>query len=388
MKLFDVYPVNDVNILKASGSYVWDDKGDKYLDMYGGHAVISIGHTHPHWVKRIEDQLEKIAFYSNSIKIPIQQQLAEKLGEVSGKNDYQLFLCNSGAEANENALKLASFFNGRKKIISFSKAFHGRTSLAVAATDNPSIVAPVNETDNVTFLPFNDEEALENYFNENGDDVCAVIVEGIQGVGGINVASEKFLQLIRVMCDKYGAVFIADSVQCGYGRSGKFYSHDYANVNADIYTMAKGMGNGFPVAGISIAPHIQPKYFLLGTTFGGNHLACAAALAVLEVIERENLLENALEIGDYLMEQIKKIDQLQNLRGKGLMIGFDVPTELKDLKKNLLSKHKIFTGEAKPNVIRLLPSLALSKSDADKFLDALRDEVSALSLREVNAAVS
>ncbi|MEO8109565.1 MAG: aminotransferase class III-fold pyridoxal phosphate-dependent enzyme [Ginsengibacter sp.] len=388
MKLFDVYPVNNVNIVKASGSYVWDDTGDKYLDMYGGHAVISIGHTHPHWVKRIEEQLEKIAFYSNSIKIPIQQQLAEKLGEVSGKNDYQLFLCNSGAEANENALKLASFFNGRKKIISFTKAFHGRTSLAVAATDNPSIVAPVNETDNVIFLPFNDEEALQTYFNENGDEVCAVIVEGIQGVGGINIASETFLQLIRELCDKHGAVFIADSVQCGYGRSGKFYSHDYSNVNADIYTMAKGMGNGFPVAGISIAPHIQPKYFLLGTTFGGNHLACAAALAVLEVIEKENLLENAIEIGNYLMEEIEKIDQLQNVRGKGLMIGFDVPAELKDLKKNLLSKHKIFTGEAKPNVIRLLPSLALSKSDADKFLDALRDEVSALSLQDVNAAVS
>ncbi len=388
MKLFDVYPVNDVNIVKASGSYVWDEKGVKYLDMYGGHAVISIGHTHPHWVKRIEEQLEKIAFYSNSIKIPIQQQLAKKLGEVSGKNDYQLFLCNSGAEGNENALKLASFFNGRKKIISFSKAFHGRTSLAVAATDNPSIVAPVNETENVTFLPFNDEDALQKYFTENGDDVCAVIVEGIQGVGGINIASEAFLQNIRALCDEYGAVFIADSVQCGYGRSGKFYSHDYANVNADIYTMAKGMGNGFPVAGISIAPHIQPKYFLLGTTFGGNHLACAAALAVLEVIEQENLLTNAIDVGNYLMEEIKKIDQLQNVRGKGLMIGFDVPAELKDLKKNLLSKHKIFTGEAKPNVIRLLPSLALSKTDADKFLDALHDEVSVLSQQQTEVAVS
>lgn len=388
MKLFDVYPVNDVNIVKASGSYVWDDKGDKYLDMYGGHAVISIGHTHPHWVKRIEEQLEKIAFYSNSIKIPIQQQLAEKLGEVSGKNDYQLFLCNSGAEANENALKLASFFNGRKKIISFTKAFHGRTSLAVAATDNPSIVAPVNETENVTFLPFNDEEALQKYFNENGDEICAVIVEGIQGVGGINIASETFLQNICDLCDKYGAVFIADSVQCGYGRSGKFYSHDYAHVNADIYTMAKGMGNGFPVAGISIAPRIQPKYGMLGTTFGGNHLACAAALAVLEVIEKENLLENAIETGAYLMEGIKKINQLQNVRGKGLMIGFDVPAELKDLKKNLLSKHKIFTGEAKPNVIRLLPSLAVSKSDADIFLKALRSEVSALLVEHTSVAVS
>ena len=382
MKLFDVYPVNDVNIVKALGSYVWDDKGVEYLDMYGGHAVISIGHTHPHWVQKIEEQLEKIAFYSNSIKIPIQQQLADKLGEVSGKNDYQLFLCNSGAEANENAFKLSSFFNGRKKIISFSKAFHGRTSLAVAVTDNPSIVAPVNETENVIFLPFNDKEALKNYFTENGDEVCAVIVEGIQGVGGINIASPSFLQLIRKLCNENGSVFIADSVQCGYGRSGKFYSHDFAGVNADIYTMAKGMGNGFPVAGISIAPHIKSKHFMLGTTFGGNHLACAAALAVLDIIDDENLMHNAEETGHYLMEDIKKIEHLQNVRCKGLMIGFDVPEELKDLKKNLLVKHKIFTGEAKPNVIRLLPSLALTKVDADKFLSALRNEVSTLSMQQ------
>lgn len=382
MKLFDVYPVNDVNIVKAVGSYVWDDKGVKYLDMYGGHAVISVGHTHPYWVQKIEEQLEKIAFYSNSIKIPIQQQLADKLGGISGKSDYQLFLCNSGAEANENALKLASFFNGRKKIISFSKAFHGRTSLAVAVTDNPSIVAPVNETENVIFLPFNNEEALQNYFNECGDEVCAVIVEGIQGVGGINIAASSFLQLIRKLCYENGSVFIADSVQCGYGRSGKFYSHDFAGVDADIYTMAKGMGNGFPVAGISIAPHIKSKHFMLGTTFGGNHLACAAALAVLEIIDNENLMHNAEEIGNYLMTEIKKIKLLQNVRGKGLMIGFDVPAELKDLKKNLLVKHKIFTGEAKPNVIRLLPSLALTKNDADKFLSALMEEVSALLMRQ------
>ncbi len=379
MKLFDVYPLNDINIVKASGCYVWDDKGDRYLDMYGGHAVISIGHTHPHWVKRIEEQLEQIAFYSNSIKIPLQQQLADKLGEVSSKKDYQLFLCNSGAEANENALKLASFYNGRKKIISFSKAFHGRTSLAVAATDNASIVAPVNETENVVFLPFNDEEALQNYFDKNGNEVCAVIIEGIQGVGGINVASVSFLQLIRKLCNQYNAVFIADSVQCGYGRTGKFYSHDYANVDADIYTMAKGMGNGFPVAGISIAPHIHSKHFMLGTTFGGNHLACAAALAVLEVMQQEALMDNAIEIGDYLMNEIEKIKFLKNARGKGLMIGFDVPDELKDLKKNLLIKHHIFTGESKPNVIRLLPALSLTKKDADSFLNALRKEVNVLS---------
>ena len=362
MKMFDVYPINDINIVKASGSYVWDDKGNEYLDMYGGHAVISIGHTHPYWVKKIEDQLEKIAFYSNSVKIPIQQQLADKLGEVSGKKDYQLFLCNSGAEANENALKLASFYNGRRKIISFSKAFHGRTSLAVAATDNASIVAPVNETENVIFLPFNDEAALQNCFDKEGNEVCAVIIEGIQGVGGINVATESFLQLIRKLCNKYNTVFIADSVQCGYGRTGKFYSHDYAGVDADIYTMAKGMGNGFPVAGISIAPHIHSKHFMLGTTFGGNHLACAAALAVLEVIAKENLMNNAKQVGDYLFSEIGKIAELKNLRGKGLMIGFDVPPELKDLKKNLLIKHHIFTGEAKPNVIRLLAITVIDKS--------------------------
>jgi acetylornithine/N-succinyldiaminopimelate aminotransferase len=388
MKMFDVYPINDINIVKARSSYVWDEKGNEYLDMYGGHAVISIGHTHPYWVKKIEEQLEQIAFYSNSVKIPIQQKLADKLGEVSGKKNYQLFLCNSGAEANENALKLASFYNGRKKIISFSKAFHGRTSLAVAATDNPSIVAPVNETDNVIFLPFNDEKALQKYFDDKGDEVSTVIIEGIQGVGGINVATDSFLKLIRNLCNQYNAVFIADSVQCGYGRSGKFYSHDYAGVDADIYTMAKGMGNGFPVAGISIAPHIHSKHFMLGTTFGGNHLACAAALAVLEVIDVENLMANAEETGNYLFEEIKKITELKNLRGKGLMIGFDVPPELKDLKKNLLTKHHIFTGEAKPNVIRLLPSLALTKADADKFLNALRGEVAALTKKYAEAGVS
>ncbi len=388
MTLFDVYPVNDINIIKAKGSYVWDDNGVEYLDMYGGHAVISIGHTHPHWVKHIERQLEEIAFYSNSIKIPIQQKLADKLGKLSGKNNYQLFLCNSGAEANENALKVASFYNGRKKIISFSKAFHGRTSLAVAVTDNPSIVAPVNETENVVFLPFNNEDALVEYFDKQGHDVCAVIVEGIQGVGGINVASISFLQLIRKLCDEYDSVFIADAVQCGYGRTGKFYSHDFAGLDADIYSMAKGMGNGFPVAGISIAPQIQSKHFMLGTTFGGNHLACAAALAVLEVLEKENLMENAKAIGDYLFEEIGKISELKNLRGRGLMIGFDVPPQLKELKKNLLSKHHIFTGEAKPNVIRLLPSLALTKNDADKFLNSLRSEIHELSNKYKEASVS
>ncbi|OIR08324.1 acetylornithine/acetyl-lysine aminotransferase [mine drainage metagenome] len=378
MKLFDVYPVNNITITKAQGSYVWDENGVQYLDMYGGHAVISIGHTHPHWVKRIEDQLEKIAFYSNSINIPLQVELAEKLGKVSGKEDYQLFLCNSGAEANENALKLASFHNGKKKIVAFSKSFHGRTSLAVAATDNKNIVAPVNETDNIIFLPFNDEAALQECFEKNGKQISSVIVEGIQGVGGINIANDSFLKLIRTLCDKYNAVYIADSVQCGYGRSGQFFSHDYAGVNADVYTMAKGMGNGFPIGGILIAPHIKPKHGMLGTTFGGNHLACAAALAVLEVIEEENLISMAKQRGMYLINKLKSIDAIKNVRGKGLMIGFDVPEELKDLKKKLLFDHFIFTGEAKPNVIRLLPSLAITRKQVDEFLDALNDTIAAM----------
>lgn len=372
MKLFDVYPINDINITHAKGSKVWDDQQRQYLDLYGGHAVISIGHTHPHWVHRIEEQLSKIAFYSNSIKIPIQEELAHKLGEISGKKDYQLFLCNSGTEANENALKLASFHTGRKKIIAFSKSFHGRTSLAVAATDNPSIIAPVNQTDNIIFLPFNDTSALEETFKKNGNEIAAVIVEGIQGVGGINVAENSFLLSIRKHCDQNGAVYIADSVQCGYGRSGKFFSHDYAGVNADIYTMAKGMGNGFPIGGIIIAPHLKPKHGMLGTTFGGNHLACAAALAVLEVIEKENLIQHAEQVGEYLSASLKSISSLAGVRGRGLMIGFDVPDHLKNLKKNLLFKHKIFTGEAKPNVIRLLPSLALTMEDASYFIQQLK----------------
>ena len=340
MKLFDVYPINNIAIEKARGSYVWDDEGTQYLDMYGGHAVISIGHSHPHYIKRLTDQLNKVGFYSNSVRIPIQEELALKLGNISGKDDFQLFLCNSGAEANENALKLASFHTGRKKIVAFKKAFHGRTSLAVAATDNPSIIAPVNETENVHFLPFNDVQALETYFQQEGEKIAAVIIEGIQGVGGINLATPEFLQTIRKCCDQYGAVYIADSVQCGYGRTGKFFSHDFAGVNADIYSMAKGMGNGFPIGGILIAPSIKPKHFMLGTTFGGNHLACAAALSVLEVIESE-------------------------------------------IRKNLLSNQKIFTGEAKPNVIRLLPSLALTKSDAEHFITSLKKEIQSMTLKPV-----
>lgn len=375
MKLFDVYPLNNITITRAAGSRVWDDQDTEYMDLYGGHAVISIGHTHPHWVNRIETQLHKIVFYSNSIKIPQQEQLAELLGKVSGKNDFALFLCNSGAEANENALKLASFHTGRKKIVAFKKAFHGRTSLAVAATDNPSIVAPVNQTDNIDFLPFNDTEALVNHFSTHGNEVAAVIIEGIQGVGGINVADDAFLQAIRKQCDHYGAVYIADSVQCGYGRSGKFFSHDFAGVDADIYTMAKGMGNGFPIGGIIVSPKIPAKHFMLGTTFGGNHLACAAALAVLEVMEQERLMENSASVGQFLMQELQAIPEIGGVRGRGLMIGFDVPENLKNLKKSLLNDYKIFTGEAKPNVIRLLPSLALTRDDAATFIASLQSAI-------------
>ena len=368
MKLFDVYPINPINIVKGVGSLVYDDKGTEYLDLYGGHAVISIGHTNPHYLKRLEDQLHKIGFYSNSIEIPLQKELAEKLGHVSGKEDYQLFLCNSGAEANENALKLASFYNGKKKVIAFTGSFHGRTSLAVAVTDNPKIVAPVNETDNVLILPWCNETALEHAFRDY--EISSVIIEGIQGVGGIQVAPESFLQKIRSLCDINNAVFIADSVQCGYGRTGKFYSHDFSGVNADIYTMAKGMGNGFPVGGIIISPKIQPAYGMLGTTFGGNHLACAAGLAVLEVMERDNLMQNATDVGTYLIKEIRKFNQVKEVRGRGLMIGIELPPELSNVRKELLSTHHIFTGEAKPNVIRLLPALNLTRADADRFLTA------------------
>ncbi len=378
MKLFDVYPINDINIVRAKDSYLWDENGVQYLDMYGGHAVISIGHTHPHWVKRIEEQLNRIAFYSNSIKIPIQQELAEKLGKISGKNNFQLFLCNSGAEANENALKLASFHTGRKKIIAFTKAFHGITSLAVAATDNAAIIAPVNETDNVIFLPYNDEQALKKCFQKHGGEIAAVIIEAVQGVGGIAIADEFFLQAIRKLCDEHNSLFIADEVQCGYGRTGKFFCLDHAKVDADIYTMAKGMGNGFPIGGILIAPQIKSNHGMLGTTFGGNHLACAAALAVLEIIEKDDLIEKAKELGQYLMTKLKKFDGLQNIRGKGLMIGFDVADELKDLRKQLLQKH-VFTGEAKPNVIRLLPPLSISRKQLDEFIGIMNEAIEELS---------
>ena len=375
MKLFDVYPLNNIEIVKALSSNVWDAEGNKYLDLYGGHAVISIGHTHPHYVKRLTEQLNKVGFYSNSVIISQQMELADKLGNLSDKPDFQLFLCNSGAEANENALKLASFYNKRKKILAFKGAFHGRTSLAVSATDNPKIIAPVNETDHVIFLPFNDEQALEEAFKSFGSEISSVIIEGIQGVGGIREASKSFLQKIRSLCDQYDAVYIADSVQCGYGRTGQFYAHDYAGVEADIYSMAKGMGNGFPIGGISISPKFKPWYGELGTTFGGNHLACAAALAVLEVMENDNLMENAKEVGNYLINELNKIPQISEVRGRGLMIGIELSETYSNVKKDLLFKHRIFTGEAKPNVIRLLPALNISNEHADQFLTALKTEL-------------
>jgi acetylornithine/N-succinyldiaminopimelate aminotransferase len=371
MKAFDVYQINQIDIVKALGSYVWDRDGNRYLDFYGGHAVISIGHSHPVWVKAITDQLNRIAFYSNSIIITIKDQLAEKLGEVSGKPDYSLFLVNSGSEANENAMKLASFHTGRKKIIAFTNGFHGRTSLSVAVTDNPSIIAPVNETENAVILPFNDGNALEDYFKKHGDEVAGVIIEGIQGIGGIHIATDEFLQTIRRLCDHYGSVYIADSIQCGYGRSGKFFAHDYAGVDADIYTMAKGMGNGYPIGGIIIAPHFKAKHGLLGTTFGGNHLACASAIAVLDVIKNENLIDNANKMGIRLMENLAAHKELKNLRGRGLMIGVDPSEKVKEIRSTLLNEEKIFTGNAKPNVMRLLPSLAINNYEVTEFLTGL-----------------
>ncbi len=372
MKLFDVYPLMDLNIVKANGSYVYDEQDQAFLDLYGGHAVISIGHGHAHWKQRISGQMNKIAFYSNAVINELQTELAEKLAHISGKLDYNLFLCNSGAEANENALKLASFHTGRKKIVAFKKAFHGRTSLAVAATDNTKYTAPVNETENVVFLPFNDIEVLKTYFVANGNEIAAVIIEGIQGVGGIHVSSDEMLLAIRDLCDTYNVVFIADEVQCGFGRSGKFFSLDHAGVQADIYTMAKGMGNGFPVAGLLIAPKIKAQYGMLGTTFGGNHLACAAALAVLEIIEQDDLIKNAERTGDYLLQALKQIKGIEVVRGKGLMIGFDVPERLNNLKQHLFRQYRILTGDAGPKVIRLLPAMSINQEIADIFLQALQ----------------
>ena len=372
MLLFDVYTLFNITPVKAKGSWLWDITGEKYLDLYGGHAVISIGHSHPYYIKALTDQLKNISFYSNSVKNPLQEKLAEKLGRFSGYPDYQLFLCNSGAEANENAMKVASFVTGRKKIIAFKKAFHGRTSGAVAVTDNPKIVSSFNAGHDVVFLPLNDETA---FLEAIDNDVAAVIIEGIQGVGGILVPEDSFLILLEQQCKKNNILLILDEIQSGYGRTGKFFAHQYAGIKPDLITMAKGMGNGFPIGGVLIHGDIKPWPGMLGTTFGGNYLAGAAGLAVLDVMEKENLLANATQMGTYLMAELIGVNQVQKLRGRGLMIGFDLEAENQQVRNNLLSKHRIFVGEAKPNTIRLLPSLTLNKSEIDIFIDALKKEL-------------
>ena len=371
MKLFDVYPLIDVTPAKAEGSYFWDENGTEYLDLYGGHAVISIGHSHPTYVKYITEQLNNIGFYSNYVKIPIQNQVAEQLTKLSGYDDYTLFLCNSGAEANENAIKLASFHTGKKKIIYFSGAFHGRTAAAVACTDNPKIVAPVNQSENFVKLPFNDLEALENEFKTNSD-IAGVIVEGIQGVGGVQIPTTEFLQKIQELCNENNAVFIADEIQSGFGRSGKFFAHQHAGVTPDIISMAKGMGNGFPVAGILISPKFKASYGLLGTTFGGNFLACAATKAVLDVIKEENLLQNAQEVGDYLVSLLQNQKNIKEIRYQGLMIGIDLAFPCNEVRNRLVKEYKMLTGNAStPNTLRVLPALNVKKEDVKKFADAL-----------------
>lgn len=371
MELFNVYPLFNIEPEKASGSYLWDTSGTKYLDLYGGHAVISIGHSHPHYVQKISDQLQKIGFYSNSIQNPGQQELADKLGKLSGKDDFRLFLCNSGAEANENAMKVASFHTKKKKVISFTNGFHGRTSLAVAVTDNDKITAPVNETDNAHILPMNDIQALEKTLARSGNEVAAVIIEGIQGIGGIYMPDKVFAKRLRELCTQYNVMLIADSVQCGYGRSGKFFSHDYLDIEADIYTMAKGMGNGFPMGGVLIHPDIEAWPGMLGTTFGGSHLACAAGIAVLDVLEKEQLMENALEMEAYLRKQLDGHAAIKEIRGKGLMLGIELHQEAAPIRKKLLMEHRIFTGSSNNKyTIRLLPALNVKKEELDLFLEA------------------
>ncbi len=367
MKLFDVYPLFDINIVRGKGCHVWDEQGTEYLDLYGGHAVISIGHAHPHYVEMISRQAATLGFYSNSVINKLQVELAERLGRACGYDDYQLFLINSGAEANENALKLASFHNGRTRIVSFAKAFHGRTSLAVEVTDNPKIIAPVNACGHVTYLPLNDTEAMRAELRRG--DVCAVIIEGIQGVGGIQVPDTAFMQALREECTAAGAVLILDEIQSGYGRSGKFFAHQHAGIRPDMITVAKGIGNGFPMGAVLISPEFKPVYGQLGTTFGGNHLACAAALAVLDVIEGEGLIENAKAVGAHLLDGLKKLPQIKEVRGRGLMIGMEFEQPIKELRSRLLHEQKVFTGVSGTNVIRLLPPLCLSMDEADLFLE-------------------
>lgn len=369
MNLFDVYPLFDVNIVKGKGCHVWDDKGNEYLDLYGGHAVISIGHAHPHYVEAISKQVATLGFYSNSVINKLQQEVADRLGVMSGYNDYQLFLINSGAEANENALKLASFYNGRTRVISFSKAFHGRTSLAVEVTNNPKIIAPINDNGHVTYIPLNDIEATKAEL-EKGD-VCAVIIEGIQGVGGIQLPTTEFMKELRNACDKHNTVLILDEIQSGYGRSGKFFAHQYNDIKPDMITVAKGIGNGFPMAGVLISPKFEAVYGQLGTTFGGNHLACAAAIAVLDVMKEENLIQNAAQVGEFLINELKKFKGIKEVRGRGLMIGLEFEEPIKELRKKLLFEQKVFTGVSGTNVIRLLPPLCLKQAEAEDFLTRL-----------------
>ena len=367
MKLFDVYPLFDINIVKGLGCHVWDDKGTEYLDLYGGHAVISIGHCHPHYVEMMTKQLQTLGFYSNSVNNRLQQQVAERLGRISGYEDYSLFLINSGAEANENALKLASFYNGHTRVLSAQKAFHGRTSLAVEVTNNPKIIAPINDCGHVTYLPLNDLPAWEQELAKG--DVCAVILECIQGVGGIKMVTPEFAQGLAAACKKHGAVLICDEIQCGYGRSGKFFAHQWLGIEPDLITVAKGIGNGFPMAAVLISPMFTPVYGQLGTTFGGNHLACTAALAVMDVMEQEGLVENAHTVGSYLLQELSKLKGIKEVRGRGLMIGMEFEEPIKELRLNLLKEQHVFTGVSGTNVIRLLPPLCLSKAEADLFLE-------------------
>jgi len=373
MNLFNVYPLFDIEIAKGIGCSIYDNHGIEYLDLYGGHAVISIGHSHPYYVQKLTQQLEKLVFYSNSVVNPLQKELAEKLGKISGYTDYALFLVNSGAEANENALKLASFHTGRKKVIAFNKSFHGRTSAAVRVTDNLKIVAPINEGFDVEFPALNDIEAVRKSLKKK--DVCAVIIEGIQGVGGIRIPDPEFLKALSEECKATGTMLILDEVQSGYGRSGKFFAHQYADIRPDLITIAKGMGNGFPIGGVLISPVFEASFGLLGTTFGGNHLACTAAIAVLDIIKVEHLLENAEKIGNYLMDELKKIPQIKEVRGLGLMIGIEFEQSAKEIRNRLLFEKKIFTGASGTNVIRLLPPLCLSKSDANSFLASFKEVV-------------
>ena len=374
MKLFDVYPLFDINIVKGKGCKIWDDKGQEYLDLYGGHAVISIGHSHPHYINKVTEQLCDLGFYSNSVKNMLQVELAERLGKISGYDDYQLFLINSGAEANENALKLASFTNGRTRILAAKKAFHGRTSLAVEATDNPKIIAPINNNQHVTYLPLNDLPAWEEELAK--DDVCAVIIECIQGVGGIKMVSKDFAQGLAAACKKHGALLICDEIQCGYGRSGKFFAHQWLDIQPDIITVAKGIANGFPMGAVLISPALKPVYGQLGTTFGGNPLACSAALAVLDVFEQEQLVENAHMVGEYLIEQLKGLQKdypiITEVRGRGMMIGVELAVPYKEIRQRLLFEQHCFTGCAGTNTLRLLPPLCLTKTEADDFISRLK----------------